>query len=156
MQRWPSTKTRNGSLAEPWRPLLERAGERGAAAEAAVKQEATGRLENEPKRGSAGLAREFETQARRARRRAHTASLDLSLDLVGAWFRDLVAVATGCEDQVLNVDRLDLLRADAQGRDVARLIDSVAHVDETRRRLERNVLEDLALEALFDRLRRLA
>ena len=82
-------------VAEPWRPLLERAGERGAAAEAAVKQEATGRLENEPKRGSAGLAREFETQARRARRRAHTASLDLSLDLVGAWFRDLVAVATG-------------------------------------------------------------
>ena len=143
-------------VAEPWRPLLERAGERGAAAEAAVKQEASGRLENEPKRGSAGLAREFETQARRARRRAHTASLDLSLDLVGAWFRDLVAVATGCEDQVLNTDRLDLLRADAQGRDVARLIDSVALVDETRRRLERNVLEDLALEVLFDRLRRLA
>jgi hypothetical protein len=44
----------------------------------------------------------------------------------------------------------------AQGRDVARLIDSVALVDETRRRLERNVLEDLALEVLFDRLRRLA
>ena len=57
---------------------------------------------------------------------------------------------------MLNVDRLDLLRADAQGRDFARLIDSVARCDETRRRLERNVLEDLALEALFDRLRRLA
>ena len=111
-----------------------------------MKEEAKGRLENEPKRGSSGLAREFETQARRARRRAHTASLELSLELVGAWFRDLIAVATGCEDQVLNADRLDLLRADAQGRDVARLIDSVALVDETRRRLERNVLEDLALE----------
>ena len=57
---------------------------------------------------------------------------------------------------MLNADRLDLLRADAQGRDVARLIDCVALCDETRRRLERNVLEDLALEALFDRLRRLA
>ena len=56
---------------------------------------------------------------------------------------------------MLNADRLDLLRADAQGRDVARLIDSVALVEDTRRRLERNVLEDLALEALFDRLRRL-
>ena len=54
---------------------------------------------------------------------------------------------------MLNTDRLEPLRQDAQGRDVARLIDSVALCDETRRRLERNVLEDLALEALFDRLR---
>jgi hypothetical protein len=65
-------------------------------------------------------------------------------------------VATGCEDQLLHADRVEVLRADSQGRDVARLIDAVAQVDETRRRLERNVLEDLALEALFDRLRRLA
>jgi DNA polymerase-3 subunit delta' len=141
-------------LAAPWAPLLERAAERGAAAEAAVKEELAQRLENEPKRGSAGLAREYDTQARRARRRAHTASLDLSLELVGAWFRDLVAVAAACEDQVFNADRLDALRADAKGRDVSRLIDAVALVDETRLRLERNVLEDLALEALFDRLRR--
>ena len=66
-------------LAEPWRPLLERAAERGAAAEAAVKDELADRLQNEPKRGSQGFAREYETQARRARRREHTASLDLSL-----------------------------------------------------------------------------
>ena len=143
-------------IAEPWRPLLERAAERGAAAEAAVKDEMADRLENEPKRGSAGLAREYETQARRARRRAHTASLDLSLELIGAWFRDLIAVVTGCEDQLLHADRLEALRQDAQGRDIARLIDAMALVDETRNRLERNVLEDLALEALFDRLRRLA
>ena len=72
-----------------------------------MKEELAERLENEPKRGSAGIAREYETQARRARRREHTASLDLSLELIGAWFRDLIAVATGCEDQVLNADRLD-------------------------------------------------
>ena len=88
-----------------------------------MKEELAARLENEPKRGSSGIAREYETQARRARRREHTASLDLSLELIGPWFRDLIAVATGCEDQVLNADRLDLLREDAQGRDVARLID---------------------------------
>jgi hypothetical protein len=75
---------------------------------------------------------------------------------VGAWFRDLVAIASGAEDQTLNADRLAPLREDAAGRDVARLIDCVALCDETRTRLERNVLEDLALEALFDRLRRLA
>jgi DNA polymerase III subunit delta' len=141
---------------QPWGPLLERAAERGARAEAAVKEEAVARLENEPKRGSAGMVREFETQARRARRRAHTASLDQGLELVGAWFRDLVAVASGSDEHVLSADRLDALRADAAGRDVAGLIDCVALCDETRRRLERNVLEDLALEALFDRLRRLA
>jgi DNA polymerase-3 subunit delta' len=143
-------------IASPWSALLLRAAERGAAAETEVKDQLAARLENEPKRGSSGLAREYETQARRARRREHTASLDLSLELIGAWFRDLIAVATGCEDQLLHADRLDVLRADSQGRDVARLIDAVALVDETRRRLERNVLEDLALEALFDRLRRLA
>ena len=143
-------------VAEPWGPLLERAAQQGAAAEAAVKELSAERLENEPKRGSQGFAREFDVQARRARRRAHTASLDQSLDLVGAWFRDLVAVACGADDQVRNADRLDPLREDADGRDVARLIDCVALCDETRRRLERNVLEDLALEALFDRLRRLS
>jgi DNA polymerase-3 subunit delta' len=143
-------------IASPWSALLVRAAERGAAAETAVKEQLAARLENEPKRGSSGLAREYETQARRARRREHTASLDLSLELIGAWFRDLIAVASGCEDQLLHADRLDILRADSQGRDVARLIDAVALVDETRRRLERNVLEDLTLEALFDRLRRLA
>ena len=59
-----------------------------------MKEEATGRLENEPKRGSAESRGSTRPRRGRARRRAHTASLDLSLELVGAWFRDLVAVAT--------------------------------------------------------------
>jgi len=141
-------------LAAPWKPMLERAAERGAAAEAQVQDELAAYLENEPRRGRGGITKEFELQARRARRRAHTASLDESLDLVADWFRDLVAVATGCEDQAFNVDRIDVLREDAGGRDVGALIDCIALVEETRRRLERNVLEDLALEALFDALRR--
>ena len=141
-------------LAAPWQPLLERAAERGAEAEESVKQALVERLENEPKRGSGGVTREYELQARRARRRAHTAALDESLELVAAWFRDLVAVACDCEDQVLNADRLPELRQDAHGRDAGALIDCIALVEETRRRLERNVLEDLALEALFDSLRR--
>jgi DNA polymerase-3 subunit delta' len=141
-------------LAAPWRPMLERAAELGAAAEDEVKQALEARLEREPKRGSGGLTREFELQARRARRRAHTAALDETLELVAAWFRDLVAVASGCEEQVLNMDRLPALREDAAGRDAGRLIDCISLIEETRRRLERNVLEDLALEALFDSLRR--
>jgi DNA polymerase-3 subunit delta' len=143
-------------IAEPWRPLLDRAGRTGAAAEAAVKQEAERRLESEPKRGRQGFAREFELQARRARRRGHTASLDLSLELVSLWFRDLIAVTSGRETQVFNLDRSDELAADATGRSADRLIDCLEQCEDTRRRLERNVLEDLALEALFNRLRRAA
>jgi DNA polymerase-3 subunit delta' len=143
-------------LAEPWRPLLDRAAKRGAAAEETVKQEAQQRLENEPTKGRSAMLREFELQARRARRRGHTASLDLSLELVSLWFRDLVAVASGSMAQVFNADRVDELQADAEGRDPGRLIDCVELCEDTRRRLERNVLEDLALEALFNRLRRCA
>ena len=143
-------------IAEPWRPLLDRAAKAGATAEAAVKQDLAERLENEPKRGRQGFVREFELQARRARRRGQTASLDLSLELVSLWFRDLVAVASGREAQVFNLDLADDLAADARGRSAERLIDCLELSEDTRRRLERNVLEDLALEALFNRLRRVA
>jgi DNA polymerase-3 subunit delta' len=75
---------------------------------------------------------------------------------VTLWFRDLIAVASGREAQAFNVDRGAELAADAAGRDVGRLIDCLELIEDTRRRLERNVLEDLALEALFNRLRRAA
>jgi DNA polymerase-3 subunit delta' len=142
------------ALMEAWRPLLDRAAESGARAEAEAKVELERMLELEPKRGR-GSTREHELQARRARRRAHTVSLDQGLELIGLWFRDLVAVASGSEAQVLNSDRLVELQEDARGRDVSRLVDCVDLCEETRLRLERNVLEDLALQALFNRLRRL-
>ena len=56
--------------------------------------------------------------------------------------------------QVFNADRAGELAEDAAGRDAGRLIDCLELCEDTRRRLERNVLEDLALEALFNRLRR--
>ena len=143
-------------IAEPWRPLLDRAAKAGAEAEAAVKRELEERLESEPTRGRQGFVREFDLQARRARRRAHTASLDLGLELASLWFRDLIAIACGREAQVFNLDRVDELGADARGRSPERLIDCLELCEDTRRRLERNVLEDLALEALFNRLRRTA
>ena len=55
---------------------------------------------------------------------------------------------------MFNADRLDELAADAERPRAGRLIDCVELCEDTRRRLERNVLEDLALEALFNRLRR--
>jgi DNA polymerase III subunit delta' len=144
------------TLAEPWRDLLERAAESGERAEADVKEQLEQLLENEPKRGRGGIVKEFELQARRAHRRAHTASLDHSLELVQLWFRDLVAIASRSEAQVFNTDRMAALTEDAEGRDVDSLIRCVDLCEATRRRLERNVLEDLALESLFNRLRRTA
>jgi DNA polymerase-3 subunit delta' len=144
------------ALAAPWRPLLERAARSGARAEAAVKGELEGLLEHEPKRGRSGLVRDHELQGRRARRRAHTASLDGSLELMSLWFRDLIAVASGSEAAVFNADRRPELEQDAAGKDVAALIDCLELCEDTRRRLERNVLEDLALESLFNRLRRIS
>lgn len=144
------------ALAEPWRPLLERAAAEGASAEGFAKEAMQEALQSEPRKGRSGAVREHELQARRARRRAHTASLDRSLELVELWFRDLVAVSSGGERHVLNADRIEELKRGAAGRDLWRLVQCVDLCEDTRRRLERNVLEDLALEALFNRLHRVA
>jgi hypothetical protein len=144
------------ALAAVWEPLLERAARSGAEAEAEVKGELERVLEREPKKGRQGIVREHELQGRRARRRAHTASLDCSLELVGLWFRDLVVLACGAEGEAFNADRSAELAEDAAGRDPAALIECLELCEDTRRRLERNVLEDLALESLFNRLRRAA
>ena len=142
------------TLSAPWQPLLERAAEAGAGAEAAVKKELATTLENEPARGRQGIVRDHELQARRARRRAHTAALDRSLELVALWFRDLIAVASGSDAEVFNADRRTELAEDAAGANVEALISCLELCEDARRRLERNVLEDLALESLFNRLRR--
>jgi DNA polymerase-3 subunit delta' len=142
--------------AAPARPLLERANQAGSDAEERMMKELNELLENEPRKGRGGISKEYERQARRAHRRAHTASLDLSLHIVQLWFRDLVAVACGRESHAFNADRLDELREDAAGWDAPALIDCVERVERTRRRLERTVAEDVALEALFDALRRAA
>jgi DNA polymerase-3 subunit delta' len=142
-------------LAESWAPLIARA---ESMADNASEQEKVVLDEiraTQPKRGGSLPKAEYDRQLKRAARREHTLSLDLSLELIQLWLRDLVAVASGAGDQVLNVDRIDALREDAEGRNVASLIDAVAEVEKTRRHLERNVTEALALEALMDRLRRL-
>src|SRR5262249_19520406 len=93
---------------------------------------------------------EFTERARRAERRAGTGSLDHALQLIGLWYRDLACVAAGAEDLVHHSDRLDALRADAEGHDG--FLERVELVDDTRARLALNVSEELALEALAYRL----
>ena len=90
---------------------------------------------------------------RRTERRARTDALDLGLALCCAWYRDLAAVASGADDVVLNADRREQLAEDAEGLDPARARHAVEWVLDTRRRLRVNVSEELALEALWLRLR---
>ncbi|MGZ8665577.1 MAG: hypothetical protein ACXWZM_00540 [Solirubrobacterales bacterium] len=132
----------------PWSALLASAEAAGAEAEAAAREA----LEAEKELGVRRSAKEAADEARRAGRRRRTEVLDLGLELCGAWLRDLLATGAGAEDVVFNRDRLDRLRRSAEGLDPARARVAVELVSESRRRLDLNVSEELALEALFFRL----
>jgi DNA polymerase III subunit delta' len=136
--------------ATPWRGLLDRASTAGEDAEAA----ATEALEAEAEAGLKRTQRDIAEEAKRAGRRRRTEILDLGLELCAACLRDLAAVAAGAEDVAFNRDRLAALRAQAAGLDPAKPRRAAAAVQETRRGLDLNVSEELALEALFFRLER--
>jgi DNA polymerase III subunit delta' len=138
---------------EPWRKLLEAAGEAGEEAGAAEERRLIEQAETAAKRGRKGkLTREATEQVRRTERRARTQTLDLGLALCCAWYRDLAAVTSGADDLVLNADRREPLAEDAASLDPERARRAVEWVLDTRRRLRVNVSEELALEALWLRL----
>jgi DNA polymerase-3 subunit delta' len=144
---------RAGELGEaPWRELIElaeRAGaEAGREAEAPIRER--GELAGD-RQARARAKRDAEAAARRASRRARTEALDLALALAGAWFRDLAALGEGADGLRLNADRESELAADAKGIDPRRARRAAELALETRRRLDVNVSEELALEALFYR-----
>jgi DNA polymerase III subunit delta' len=137
----------------PWSGLLERAAAAGEEAADAVSSRVEAALAGSAKGREAGRLRRLAAEeARRVARRERTASLDLALELCAAWYRDVAAVASGAGDLVFNADRADALREDADGIDPAGARRAVELVAESRRRLELNVSEELALEALFYRL----
>ena len=139
---------------EPWRALLDLADEAGREAGAAEERRLLADAEASSGRGRKGkLTREAVEQVRRTERRARTQALDLGLALCCAWYRDLAAVAAGADDVVLNSDRPERLVEDAEGLDPARARSAVEWVLDTRRRMRVNVSEELALEALWLRLR---
>jgi DNA polymerase-3 subunit delta' len=137
--------------AAPWKGLLDRAQAAGEDVEAAVREV----LEEEAKSGLKRTARDIADESKRAGRRRRTAILDLGLELCAAWLRDLAAFAAGAEDVAFNRDRLDQLRSQAHGLDAGAARRGAEAVQETRRGLDLNVSEELALEALFFRLERL-
>jgi DNA polymerase-3 subunit delta' len=135
----------------PWKRLLDRAEAAGEETEEATREI----LEEESKAGIKRTARDIGDGAKRAGRRRRTEILDLGLELCAAWLRDLAALASGAEEVAFNRDRLDQLRSQATNLDPARARRGAETVQETRRSLDLNVSEELALEALFFRLERL-
>ncbi|MGN6274378.1 MAG: ATP-binding protein [Solirubrobacterales bacterium] len=135
----------------PWKGLLDRAKAAGEDAEAAVREA----LEEESKAGIKRSAKDITDGAKRAGRRCRTEILALSLELCATYLRDLAAVASGAEEVAFNRDRLDRLSSQAAGLDPVRARRGAELVQETRRGLDLNVSEELALEALFFRLERL-
>jgi DNA polymerase III subunit delta' len=133
----------------PWQALLEGAESAGSEAE----RQARDRLAEEES-GRRLSAREAGEEARRVGRRRRTEVLDLGLELCAAWLRDLGAVAAGAAGVVLNSDRTDELTREAEGLDPTAARRGVELVQDTRRRLDLNVSEELALEALSFRLAR--
>ncbi len=131
----------------PWLGLLGAAEAVGAQAERETRE----RLEDEES-GGRRSAREMNEEARRVGRRRRTDVLDLGLELCAAWLRDLGAVASGAPELALTRDRIDALGAVAADVDPLAARRAVELVQDTRRRLDLNVSEELALEALFFRL----
>jgi len=135
----------------PWKGLLDRAQAAGEDVEAAAREV----LEEESKAGLKRTARDIAEESKRAGRRRRTEILDLGLELCADWFRDLAAVGSGAEAVAFNRDRLDQLRSQAAELDPGRARAAAEAVQGTRRSLDLNVSEELALEALFFRLERL-
>ncbi|MGA8745318.1 MAG: hypothetical protein WB507_05600 [Solirubrobacterales bacterium] len=133
-----------------WRALLDSAQAAAGDVEAATRE----LLEEEVSAGVKRSAKDITEEAKRAARRRRWEILDLGLELGAAWLRDLAAVASGAAEVVYNRDRQSQLRTLAARIDPAAPRRGAELIQDTRRRLDLNVSEELALEALTYRLRR--
>ncbi len=132
---------------QPWTQLIAAAESAGEEAEAETRK----LLEEESEAGVKRSAKDITDEAKRAGRRRRTDVLDFGLELLASWFRDLAATASGAPELVFNQDQLAGLQAAASG-DPSRPRRAAELVQDTRRRLDLNVSEELALEALSFRL----
>jgi DNA polymerase-3 subunit delta' len=138
----------------PWEELLTVVRARGEAVREELERQAAADLELYPRKEQKRVETEWSERIRRVRRRTETQSLDLGLQVAALWYADLAALAWGAEGLVRAADRLNDLRSD-QRADPARLLQAIELVEETRRRFQLNVSEELACEALAYRLERL-
>ena len=144
----PPPRSAEADPTAPWRALLEIAEKAGEEAESRVREA----LEEEKEAGIKRSARDIADAAKRAGRRRRTELLDLGLSLVATWYRDQAAIASDAAEVAYNRDRLPELESQAAGLDPKAARRAAELVQDTRRRLDLNVSEELALEALSFRL----
>ena len=99
--------------------------------------------------------REAEQQARRTAFGAEREELLATLEELASWYRDLVVAGAGARDAVVHVDRLAELDEDGTRERLLGAERAAEHVRALWRQVEElNLNPQLALEALFVRLRR--
>ena len=135
-----------------WTALLEAAKAAGVRAGESAAERISREAELLPAKERRRHERDGVEVARRAERRARTATLDLLLRLAELWLRDVWCAAIGAPELVFAVDRLPEISSAAEDRDASTLRRGVELVCDTRLRLALNVSEELALEALAYRL----
>jgi DNA polymerase-3 subunit delta' len=95
-------------------------------------------------------SREAETRVKRAARGAEREELLAQLEELGAWYRDLVAVAVGAGAAAVHLDKLSLLEEDATRERLNGAERAAEAARESWRALEEfNLAPQLALESLF-------
>jgi DNA polymerase III subunit delta' len=157
----PASVTRREALIDQARavyrdPLFDAAD--AAAAVLANAQERAVEARDLEEANIAGLeltAREAEQRVKRAARGAEREELLAQLEELGAWYRDLMAVAVGAESAAIHLDKLPQLREDATRERLLGAENAAEAVRETWRALEElNLAPQLAFEALFIRIGR--
>lgn len=140
----------------PWEGVLTRATDAGELAEQNALATLAEQLEAFPKgREKTAATKEGEQSAHRLARRVRSESLDKSLRICSLLLRDIAATAGGAGDLILARDRAASIVKSAEGRRVGSLLSSAEAVEETRLMLQRNVAEELTLQALSFKLDRL-
>lgn len=142
----------NFLLSESGRDLRVAALELGRAVGEEAEATTRALLEEEAEAGVKRSAKDITDEAKRSGRRRRTETLDLALELSASWFRDLAATASAATEVVYNQDHLAELESSAASLDPSRPRRAAELVQDTRRRLDLNVSEELALEALAFRL----
>ena len=155
----PSSVERRAALIEQARavyrdPAFEPSDAAAALVAAAQERGAEARESEEARIKDLDLtARELDQRLKRAARGAEREELLAQLEELGAWYRDLVAVAVGAEGAAIHLDQLEALREDASRERLVGAERAAEAVRETWRRLEEfNLAPLLAFEALFIRI----
>jgi DNA polymerase-3 subunit delta' len=139
--------------AKPCDAILAAVRARGEPIRAELEERAAAEAELSPRKERKRIETEWSDRIRRSRRRVETGALDLALQIAALWFGDLACLSWGAADLVRNRDRGAALAEDAaRSLRPEGLWKAIELVEDTRRRFQLNVTEELACEALALRL----